>query len=40
MSTRRGYFKITQRGQDILKDNNIKEINAKFLQRFSEFINF
>ncbi len=40
VSTRRGYLKISQRGQSILKENNIQEINVKFLKRFPEFIDF
>ena len=39
-STKWGYFKITKRGQDILQDNNIQEINVEFLKQFSEFIEF
>jgi restriction system protein len=38
-STRRGYFKITQRGMEALKQNPA-EINAKFLERYPEFIQF
>ncbi len=37
--TRRGYFCITQRGKDVLKQNPA-EINVKFLEPFSEFIEF
>ncbi len=36
---RRGYFKITQRGLDILKENPPK-IDVKFLERFPEFVVF
>jgi len=35
-STRRGYFKITDRGLDVLKAN-LPEINSKYLQQFEEF---
>jgi len=38
-STRRGYFKITSRGQEILSDNPEK-INVKFLNQFPEFLDF
>ena len=38
-STKRAYFKITDRGLKILKDNP-KEINVKFLEQFPEFIEF
>ncbi len=38
VNTRRGYLKITQQGQNILKDNSIQEINVKFLRRFPEFV--
>lgn len=38
-STRRGYFRITQRGQEVLAKNPI-EVNAKFLAQFPEFIEF
>jgi restriction system protein len=38
-STRRGYFRITQRGQDVLAKNP-SEINVKFLDQFPEFIEF
>lgn len=38
-STRRGFFKITQRGLDVLKQNPEK-INVKFLDQFPEFIEF
>lgn len=38
-STRRGYFRITQRGRDVLAKNP-PEINVKFLDQFPEFIEF
>lgn len=38
-STRRGYYRITPRGQQILQKNPTK-INAVFLRQFSEFIEF
>jgi len=38
-STKRAYFKITNRGLKVLKDNP-KEINVKFLEQFPEFIKF
>lgn len=38
-STRRGYFKITQRGMEALKQNP-SEINVKFLEQYPEFIKF
>ena len=38
-STRRGYFRITQRGRDVLSKNP-REINVKFLGQFPEFIEF
>ena len=38
-STKRAYFKITDRGLKVLKDNP-KEINIKFLEQFPEFIEF
>lgn len=38
-STRRGYFRITQRGRDVLAQN-ITKINVKFLEQFPEFIEF
>lgn len=38
-STRRGYFQITQRGQEILKNNPAK-INMAFLRQFPEYIEF
>lgn len=36
---RRGYFKITQRGLDVLKENAPK-IDVKYLERFPEFVEF
>lgn len=38
-STRRGFFKITQRGLDFLKSNP-KEINVNILMQFDEFKDF
>lgn len=38
-STRRGFFKITPRGKEILK-NEPKEINTRFLRQFPEFKEF
>lgn len=38
-SPRRGYFKITDRGSQVLKENP-KEINQKYLERFPEFVEF
>ncbi len=38
-STRRGYFCISQRGQDVLS-RNPSEINVKYLEQFPEFIEF
>lgn len=38
-STRRGYFQITQRGLKIIHKNP-QDINVKFLEQFSEFIDF
>ena len=38
-STRRGFFKITPRGLDVLKENP-PVINNNFLQRFPEFLEF
>ncbi len=35
-STRRGYFKITERGLNVLKDNPSR-IDVKFLEQFEEF---
>jgi len=38
-STRRGYFKITDRGLEVLKQNP-PEINVKYLEQFPEFVEF
>ena len=38
-STRRGYFRITKRGLDILKENP-EDINVAFLRQFPEFVEF
>lgn len=38
-TTRRGYFKVTDRGKSILAKNPT-EINVKFLEQFPEFIEF
>jgi restriction system protein len=38
-SPRRGYFQITRRGQAVLKEG-LDEINVKYLERFSEFLEF
>ena len=38
-ATRRGYFKITSRGQDLLKKQP-KVINVKLLRQYPEFIEF
>jgi restriction system protein len=38
-STRRGYFKITEKGLKFLKDRPT-EINAKYLEQFPEFVQF
>ncbi|MHC0067341.1 restriction endonuclease [Nostoc sp. UIC 10890] len=38
-STKRGYFRITDRGFDAVKTNPV-EINAKFLKQFPEFLEF
>ena len=38
-STKRGYFKITQRGIDVL-NSNPTEINNKFLEQFPEYAEF
>jgi len=38
-STRRGYFRVTQRGRDVLS-KNLPELNVKFLDQFPEFIAF
>ncbi|MCM0591225.2 MAG: restriction endonuclease [Gloeotrichia echinulata IR180] len=37
--TRRGYFRITERGLKII-NKNPQDINVKFLEQFSEFIDF
>jgi restriction system protein len=37
--TRRGYFKITARGQELVA-NNPSKINIKFLQQYPEFLEF
>ena len=38
-STRRGHFRITQRGQEVLSKSP-SEINVKFLEKFPEFVEF
>jgi restriction system protein len=38
-TTKRAHFKITQRGEDVLNQNP-KKINVKFLEQYSEFIEF
>lgn len=38
-SPRRGYFRVTQRGRDVLAKNPTK-INVKYLEQFPEFIEF
>lgn len=38
-STRRGYFKITNRGLEVLRQNP-PEINVKYLEQFPEFVEF
>lgn len=38
-STRRGCFRITQRGREVLS-RNLAEINVKYLDQFPEFIEF
>ena len=38
-ATRRGHFRITQRGREVLSKNP-SEINVKFLEQFPEFIEF
>lgn len=38
-STKRGYFKITERGLKVLEEK-LEEINVKYLKRFPEFIEF
>lgn len=39
VSTRRGYFRITERGHDVLRSNP-SYINIAFLKRFPEFVEF
>jgi restriction system protein len=38
-TTRRGYYRITKRGQDVLRQN-LPQINVAFLKQFAEFIEF
>lgn len=38
-SAKEGYFRITKRGLDILKENP-ERINMKYLERYSEFVEF
>lgn len=38
-ATRRGHFRITQRGREVLSSNP-SEINVKFLEQFPEFVEF
>jgi restriction system protein len=38
-STKRGYFRITERGSEIIRSNPT-HINAKLLEQFSEFVEF
>jgi restriction system protein len=38
-ATRRSYFKVTERGLQVLRENP-KEINIRYLKRFPEFIEF
>jgi restriction system protein len=38
-SPRRGYFKITDRGSEVLREKP-QEINQKYLERFPEFVEF
>jgi len=38
-SVRRGYFKITERGQQVL-GSNPTEINTRYLEKFPEFVSF
>lgn len=38
-STKRAYFKITKRGLELLNEN-LSEINSKFLERYEEFVEF
>lgn len=37
--TRRGYFKITERGLSVLSEN-LEKLSTKYLQKFDEFITF
>ena len=37
--TRRGYFKITERGQSVLKEN-LERLSTKYLGKFDEFKEF
>jgi restriction system protein len=37
--TRRGYFRITNRGRDVLREKP-ELINVRYLDRFPEFVNF
>lgn len=39
LTTKRGYFMITDRGKDLLKENP-KEITSQFLTRYQEFVDF
>jgi len=39
ISPRRGYFQISERGREVLRENP-PEINVKFLERYPEFIEF
>jgi len=38
-SKKRGYFNITKRGIDVIKEN-LREINSEYLKRYPEFIDF
>ena len=38
-ATRRGYFRITERGNEVLRKNP-SEINVKYLEQFPEFVRF
>jgi len=38
-STKRGYFRITQRGGEVIRSNPT-DINVKFLEQFQEFLEF
>jgi len=38
-SKKRGYFNITKRGLDVLKEN-LEEINSEYLKKYQEFTNF